>query len=92
MTVSRSQSVKLRSGPNATSLAELKEYYKSSEGYRAHLEAKGAAYFEQFVDVVRGCSSPGDRILDVGCGTGESTRLIVQPIAPLLTPTLAGCL
>jgi SAM-dependent methyltransferase len=65
-------------GPNAVRLEQLKEYYKSSEGYRAHLEAKGRAYFESFVDVVRGCSSPGDRILDIGCGTGESTRLIMQ--------------
>ncbi len=77
MTVSRPPSATLRSGPDAARLEKLKEYYRSSEGYRAHLEAKGPAYFEEFVDFVRGCSSPGDRILDVGCGTGESTRQIM---------------
>lgn len=78
MTVSLPPSDTPRSGLGAPYLVKLKEYYKSSEGYRAHLEAKGPAYFEQFVDVVRRCSSPGDRILDVGCGTGESTRQIMQ--------------
>jgi SAM-dependent methyltransferase len=77
MGISRRPSTTLRPGPNAVHLVRLREYYKSSEGYRAHLEAKGPSYFEQFVDVVRGCSSPGDRILDVGCGTGESTRQIM---------------
>ena len=62
----------------SASLTELGEYYKSSEGYRAHLEAKGPAYFEHFVRVVCGYSNPSDRILDVGCGTGESTRNIMQ--------------
>ena len=70
--------VTLHSGPDAVGLAKLREYYKSSEGYRAHLEAKGARYFAEFVDVVRGCSSASDRILDVGCGTGESTRQIMR--------------
>lgn len=65
-------------GPDALSLAKLKDYYKTSEGYRAHLEAKNEVYFEQFVDVVRRCSSPGDRILDIGCGAGLSTRQILR--------------
>jgi SAM-dependent methyltransferase len=65
-------------GPHPGSLAKLRNYYKSSEGYRAHLGAKGPAYFEQFVNVVSACSLPGDRILDVGCGAGESTRAIMQ--------------
>jgi SAM-dependent methyltransferase len=60
------------------SLIELKEYYKSSESYRAHLEAKGASYFQQFVEVISACSSPTDLILDLGCGTGESTREIMR--------------
>jgi len=67
----------LDSGPSPSDLAKLKEYYKHSEGYRVHLEAKGAAYFEQFVQVVVASSSPSDRILDVGCGTGESSREIM---------------
>lgn len=66
------------SGPDAVGLAKLREYYKSSAGYRAHLEAKGTRYFEEFVAVVRRCSSASDRILDVGCGTGESTRQIMR--------------
>lgn len=78
MTALRSSSKASDSGPNALRLVKLKDYYKSSEGYRAHLEAKSAAYFEQFVDVVQRSSSPSDRILDIGCGTGESTRLIMQ--------------
>ena len=73
MTVLRSSTRTFDSGPNPSHLAELKEYYKHSEGYRAHLEAKGPAYFEEFVEVVVSSSSPSDRILDVGCGTGEST-------------------
>lgn len=66
------------SGPSLNSLAQLKEYYKHSEGYRAHLEGKGPAYFEQFVHLVCDCSSSKDRILDIGCGTGESTRELLQ--------------
>jgi SAM-dependent methyltransferase len=64
--------------PDATSLAKLKEYYRNSEGYRTHLQAKGPAYFERFVSVVYDCSSPSDRILDLGCGTGESTLEITR--------------
>jgi len=72
------RTVMLDASPNSDALNRLHDYYKSSEGYRTHLEAKGPAYFEQFVDVVCACSSPDDRILDVGCGTGESTRAIMQ--------------
>jgi 2-polyprenyl-3-methyl-5-hydroxy-6-metoxy-1,4-benzoquinol methylase len=67
----------LDSGQRPSYLPKLKEYYKHSEGYREHLEAKGPAYFEQFVKVVVANSSPSDRILDVGCGTGESSREIM---------------
>lgn len=59
-------------------LETLREYYKSSYGYRSHLEAKGPAYFERFVAIVCANSSPSDSILDVGCGTGESTRQIMR--------------
>lgn len=66
------------SGPAPSVLKELKQYYKSSAGYRAHLDDKEPNYFQQFVAVVRKYSSPHDRILDLGCGTGESTRQITQ--------------
>ncbi len=85
-------------GPNTDSLERLKEYYKSSKEYRAHLEAKGPGYFDEFVHVVCACSSLGDRILDVGCGTGESTRAIMQrnrnvigtDVSPLFLGSRAG--
>ena len=49
-------------GQSPSYLPKLKEYYKQSEGYREHLEAKGPAYFEQFVKVVVANSS-GHRIV-----------------------------
>jgi SAM-dependent methyltransferase len=76
--LSQSASTFSSSSPSSDALAELKEYYKASEGYRAHLKAKDPAYFEDFVKVVRECSSSADRILDIGCGTGQSTRLIME--------------
>ena len=78
MADSENQRKRVVTGSRAASLVELKEYYKSSDGYLAHLDAKGPAYFERFVCVVCACSSPSDRILDVGCGTGESTRNIMR--------------
>ncbi len=76
--MSQSASTFSSSSPTADALAELKDYYQASEGYRAHLNAKDPAYFEDFVRVVRECSSSGDRILDIGCGTGQSTRQIME--------------
>jgi SAM-dependent methyltransferase len=54
-------------------LADLRHYYKNSVGYREHLELKGPNYFQRFVADICACSSASDLILDVGCGTGEST-------------------
>jgi len=54
----------------------LKEYYKTSVGYQKHLLLKKYDYFERFVSCVCCVSSPSDLILDLGCGTGQSTGSI----------------
>lgn len=62
--------------PTSESIAALAEYYKSSDGYLKHLEAKPPGYFARYVGVIRGVTSPSDLILDVGCGFGTSTGAI----------------
>lgn len=66
-----------RSGPlDVETIAALKDYYKHSEGYRQHLVAKQEGYFSRYVGVVCSVTSPSDLILDLGCGSGTSARLI----------------
>lgn len=63
---------------NAQSLEDLKDYYKSSEPYKNHLVAKGAAFFRKYVCAVCSASNANDKILDLGCGVGQSTREITK--------------
>jgi len=78
MSDAKMSSLQIQPGLDAGTLAELRQYYKTSVGYREHLQLKGAAYFERFVAVVCDCSSASDLILDLGCGTGESTGEIAR--------------
>lgn len=64
--------------PSQVELAGLRAYYQTSDEYRSHLNAKGPGYFERFVSIVCAHSSNYDFILDVGCGTGESTSCIAR--------------
>jgi SAM-dependent methyltransferase len=57
-------------------LGALKDYYKRSEAYRQHLVAKDEIYFSRYVGLVCSMTGPSDLILDVGCGSGTSARLI----------------
>ncbi len=52
---------------------ELAAYYKSSRGYRDHLLAKTPDYFRAYVDVVGELAGGRGPVLDLGCGTGQST-------------------
>lgn len=61
---------------SAGAVSALKEYYKHSEGYRQHLVAKGDSYFSRYAAVVCSITHPLNLILDVGCGSGTSTRVI----------------
>lgn len=54
----------------------LKDYYKRSEGYKEHLAGKTEAYFAGYVGVLCSVTKASDLVLDLGCGTGTSTRLI----------------
>lgn len=63
---------------SARELNELKDYYKHSQGYRERLVAKPQAYFARYVGVVCSLTGPSDLILDLGCGTGNSTKLITS--------------
>jgi SAM-dependent methyltransferase len=67
----------IRAEPHQASLQdELTAYYKSSVGYKDHLLAKPAEYFRPYVDVLSQLAPRGGRVLDLGCGTGQSTRAL----------------
>jgi SAM-dependent methyltransferase len=59
-------------------IAELKKYYLNSVEYREHLVAKPVGYFERYVTAVCVSTTSKDLILDLGCGTGESTDEIFK--------------
>jgi len=56
--------------------ARLKQYYQTSTRYRDDLQTHDEAFLEPFLILVeRHVPKPG-RILDLGCGTGLSARLL----------------
>lgn len=57
-------------------LDDLKHYYKHSQGYKEHLAVKTEAYFAGYVGVMSSVTEPSSLILDLGCGTGTSTKYI----------------
>jgi ubiquinone/menaquinone biosynthesis C-methylase UbiE len=71
-------------------LGELREYYKTSAAYREHLLLKQESYFERFISHVCACSSAADLILDVGCGTGQSSVRIGQRGRKVIGTDLSG--
>ena len=60
----------------AQALQDLKNYYKGSDSYKSHLVAKSASFFQKYVSAVCSVTTANDKILDLGCGVGQSTQEI----------------
>lgn len=54
----------------------LKQYYQTSDRYRDDLITHDERFLEPFLILIGRHLNQGDRILDLGCGTGLSTRLL----------------
>lgn len=61
-------------GGNSIKRATLKRFYRDSSSYHQHLEVKDKQYFEPHLRFVADHVAAGAVILDLGCGTGVSTR------------------
>ncbi|MEW6236987.1 MAG: class I SAM-dependent methyltransferase [Candidatus Omnitrophota bacterium] len=64
--------------PDKTVAERLREYYRTSGAYRDDLLTHGEKFLEPFLILVGRYARPPARILDIGCGTALSTRLLSQ--------------
>ena len=56
----------------------MRQFYETSEAYKALLAEHDEAYLKTYVDLVNRYAPPNSRILDVGCGNGISAMLLSQ--------------
>lgn len=54
------------------------EFYQTSEGYAAMLATHGEAHFAVYLDKIARHVPTGAALLDLGCGTGRSARLLAD--------------
>jgi SAM-dependent methyltransferase len=65
---------------DAGAVAHAQELYRVASGVRPSSlgEEAARAYLREFVDFVRDAAPAGGRLLDVGCGSGWSSRLLSE--------------
>jgi SAM-dependent methyltransferase len=59
-------------------MTEARRFYAESEDYLAHLSAKPDAYFLGYVEDLCRWLPRGARLLELGCGSGQSTKLLAE--------------
>lgn len=57
---------------------ELKQFYKTSRAYSEHLAMEGETYFKRYLALIDRYAPGTGTVLDAGCGTGLSTRLLAR--------------
>ena len=58
--------------------ARLREFYNSSRAYADHLTVENEAYFKRYLSLIEQYASHAQMVLDAGCGTGLSSRLLAE--------------
>lgn len=58
--------------------SDLKRFYQTSTRYRDDLQAHDERFLEPYLILIERYVQPPARVLDVGCGTALSTRLLMQ--------------
>lgn len=54
----------------------LRDFYKTSELYAAHLEKETEAYFARYMRLIDQYAPQAETLLDAGCGTGLSSYML----------------
>lgn len=58
--------------------SEQEKFYKTSEHYTATLQSHDEEYFKPYLNKVRKYIPAGGTLLDLGCGTGYSSKLLAD--------------
>lgn len=54
----------------------MEQFYRTSKAYMTHLHGHNEAYFRRYITLVKTHAPTDATILDLGCGTGLSSRLL----------------
>jgi len=70
--------VPFRITPNKKDLLALRDYYRISERYRKYLLLNAPDVYLDYIDFVKKFCPQGGTVLDLGCGTGDSTLALAK--------------